>query len=1042
MNKKIITILVLLLTQAVCAFSQHMPLLNVPSPEVAGLGAYGTVPVGLFTGVPDISVPLHEMRVGGQSFPITASYHLASVKPQMQEGCLGLGWSLQTGGYISRSANGLCDEKMHADGYAPGYYAHASQLKGMTNAQFSDATKHIRSNTGANTYYELSADEFSFNFFGYSGTFYYNEDGDWTVISDQDIRVEFNPVDGEGFVDLKGLRPQIKPGSWDLRDTNNRFFNKFALLTPDGCRYEFGGINATEYSIPYYTRNNSDLVATTWQLSKIVTPDKRTVTYNYEATDRICDLKYMPSSKQVTNVLCTAGKSPTTGRNAMTGFLIMPVRLASIETPDENLSFFYFYDLTYGGRFWKDGLGWKENKYQTQNIYLPLETFSYGQFTVFMNANLDFSNSLTLQNSIQASLTHSTLHRISIQSKQDDAHARSVYFDYTFNKRRKLSVIALREGIPELIPSYAFALGVYYLRGYDTPVSAMPDKDPEYKFAYNTENPIPDSYVAPETDYWGYYVGTNISFTAIPDFKKPAPSLKYAQSDVLTEVTYPTGGKNRFEYELNSYSKVVDTTHTKLNTQLGKAGGLRVSAVSRHDRDGNLLDKKKYYYSENKTSGSASSGILREAPVYEISYSAPVKAGISILTQQSEGGYFASVTNMNSPVVGYSCVIEETLDAAGHSEGYIQRRYSNYTADIYGNTHFDEPALYSNTTGESIVKPFTSRSMNRGKLLSEEYYNSTGKLLKKNIQHYKEVNPGMFKCAHQAVAFFCTDYDFFSCGYIGTLTSVYTHSYLPDSIAEIQYPSEGNGPGYESRRTLAYDNHRLLKEEKFLTSRGNNHTVSYTHPADYSNYQWMVDANMLSPVIEKTTAGDGQLQKETYRYQYTGSKHIPYIKSITRSFNGMPDRTDYLVQNTDVYSNPVSVTAKGVNTVYLWSYEGKRLIARIENAAYDRVRTLLGKLPSDFSSAIKPDNDTYQLIEGIRHKLPKSQIFVYKYTPGMQIKSITSPDGQTVFYKHDYLDKLREEYLQEKTSGLYQKKLLNVYDYHYQKPKISIHPIN
>ena len=98
MNKKIITMLALLLVSVLRAFCQPMPLLNVPSPEVAGLGEYGMVPVGLYTGVPDISVPLHEMKVGGNSFSVTASYHLASVKPGMQEGCLGLGWSLQSGG--------------------------------------------------------------------------------------------------------------------------------------------------------------------------------------------------------------------------------------------------------------------------------------------------------------------------------------------------------------------------------------------------------------------------------------------------------------------------------------------------------------------------------------------------------------------------------------------------------------------------------------------------------------------------------------------------------------------------------------------------------------------------------------------------------------------------------------------------------------------------------------------------------------------------------------------------------------------------------
>ncbi len=84
------------------------------------------------------------------------------------------------------------------------------------------------------------------------------------------------------------------------------------------------------------------------------------------------------------------------------------------------------------------------------------------------------------------------------------------------------------------------------------------------------------------------------------------------------------------------------------------------------------------------------------------------------------------------------------------------------------------------------MKPFTSRSVERGKLLSEETYNSGGKLLKKCIQHYKAVNRDDFKTAHQFAVFFCTDLDYetFSYACVGTLTRVYTYSYLPDSIAE------------------------------------------------------------------------------------------------------------------------------------------------------------------------------------------------------------------------------------------------------------------
>ena len=477
----------------------------------------------------------------------------------------------------------------------------------------------------------------------------------------------------------------------------------------------------------------------------------------------------------------------------------------------------------------------------------------------------------------------------------------------------------------------------------------------------------------------------------------------------------------------------MDVTHIQLKKQSGSAGGLRVAAVSRHDRNGVLLDTRKYYYAEDKKAGSASSGILREAPVYGITYTA---SGGVVLEQMSEGGYFASVTNLISPVVGYSCVIEETLDADGHSQGYIKRSYSNYDADLYGDTHFDEPALYSNAGGESAVKPFTSRSVERGKLLSEETYNSGGKLLKKCIQHYKAVNRDDFKTAHQVAVFFCTDLDYetFSYACVGTLTRVYTYSYLPDSIAETVYPSEGTIPGYNTGRTLSYDSHKLLKQEKTLTSKGSSHTVNYTYPADHSNCQWMVDAHLLSPVVEKITVEGEKSLKETYAYGYhpQGSRYMPYLKSVGSLFDGLDSRTDYQVEKTDVYANPVVTVSRGVTSICLWSYEGRQLIARIENAAYDKVMSLLGKSPESFSAADKPDHTTYKLIEGIRHKLPKARVTIYKYTSGMQIDSVTSPDGQSVFYKYDYLGRLREEYFYEKSAGLLQRKLLNTYDYHYQ----------
>ena len=157
--------------------AQEKPVYNVPSPDIASLGTYGSVPVSLFTGTPDISVPLYDLRVGNYTFPITATYHTATVKPHSQPGITGLGWSLHTDGYISRTVHGVYDEKQCSQ-CVHGYYGHAGKMKGMTAERFRQIVRDSTSNDGlTHDWYELAPDEFSFDFCGYSGRFYLNGDG-------------------------------------------------------------------------------------------------------------------------------------------------------------------------------------------------------------------------------------------------------------------------------------------------------------------------------------------------------------------------------------------------------------------------------------------------------------------------------------------------------------------------------------------------------------------------------------------------------------------------------------------------------------------------------------------------------------------------------------------------------------------------------------------------------------------------------------------------------------------------------------------------
>ncbi|MDE6150518.1 MAG: hypothetical protein K2G12_00785, partial [Prevotella sp.] len=79
------------------------------SPQAAALARYGEYPVGHTTGVPDITIPLYEVKVGDYTLPVSISYHASGIKVNDVASTVGLGWSLNAGGVITRTVCGAPD---------------------------------------------------------------------------------------------------------------------------------------------------------------------------------------------------------------------------------------------------------------------------------------------------------------------------------------------------------------------------------------------------------------------------------------------------------------------------------------------------------------------------------------------------------------------------------------------------------------------------------------------------------------------------------------------------------------------------------------------------------------------------------------------------------------------------------------------------------------------------------------------------------------------------------------------------------------------
>ncbi|OEK05798.1 RHS repeat domain-containing protein [Roseivirga misakiensis] len=142
---------------------QEMPNVIPPSPEAASIVGYGNTGVNFYTGSPSLSIPIHTASSKGYSLPVSLSYSgFGGIKVEQIAPWVGLGWSLNAGGVVSRTVRG------RADDLGGGYQALAAlpNLSSSTIALYQDY---------ADGDLDAEPDEYNYNAGGMSGTFYINK---------------------------------------------------------------------------------------------------------------------------------------------------------------------------------------------------------------------------------------------------------------------------------------------------------------------------------------------------------------------------------------------------------------------------------------------------------------------------------------------------------------------------------------------------------------------------------------------------------------------------------------------------------------------------------------------------------------------------------------------------------------------------------------------------------------------------------------------------------------------------------------------------
>ena len=263
--KNYITLLLLLLFP-LYLFSQE-----ITTPEAYSFKEDVFNTLSMYTGTPQISIPIYTIKEKNISIPISMLYvGGAGFKPYDPYSLVGMGWRLNAGGAITRTVNRIPDEYSAYESQEEGY----DYLDGFFS--FSDenvTSEYVRNNvsaiapTGDNHKLlgyvpdcEYSPDVFSFSFLGYSGYFLMDYDGNFHIQSTDIVSVE---------------KVDASFGAGKLYDPLY-----FVLTAKDGTKFTFGSnMNAVEMGND--GANHGLLHMNAWYLTEIQLTNGQTVDFTY-----------------------------------------------------------------------------------------------------------------------------------------------------------------------------------------------------------------------------------------------------------------------------------------------------------------------------------------------------------------------------------------------------------------------------------------------------------------------------------------------------------------------------------------------------------------------------------------------------------------------------------------------------------------------------------------------------------------------------------------------------------------------------------------
>lgn len=826
MRSKLIILLFLITGNILRAYCQEIASpVNIQSPTVSSLIVAPSINVSNNQGTPNISIPLYNTTVKDIGVDFNLSYDASGIRINQHPGIVGLNWNLLCGGVISRSVQGSIDEKElnysnnQWNEKKLGFLYRCGDINDLeediNNQQNFDDKLSILQEYAykANWGYDYEPDIFSFNFMGISGSFYMDNDGEWKVRSDNNVKVYAN----EELIPplFENLAPCPVP---PYQTTCYKTISGFTIIDERGNQYIFGGDqDAIEYSIDFFNQAlGESWIANAWHLKKVIDPNGVVLlNFTYERKNFIASLYYNIYYKEYNaesinftwRIAPECANSTWSGNinSYIAGSLISPVYLTNINSPYNDLDISLGYLESAELQYDKNKLDIKYN--QVANLF---PSGSYGNGVLYF---LEVDNPYIDDNlNYFQNLKWYKLHYISIHSSLN----RRIEFQYDNTSLERLNL----QEIKIFDNTYGYGSPEHY----------------DYIFHYNYDNNSLPPYLSLKEDHWGYNKGTNFNFDLLPlstdHYQERQPSATDCLIGLLDKINWPTKGYTSFEYEPNNYAKYVSDDRSLLINETGLAGGVRIKKIISNDGVSDITKEYKYVTGFNLNHNStASSGILTFKPKYRWD-DWGIRYGIDLNRYYSQDVFSNNSLVPSSNYYGEHLNYSEIVEINGDNS-YTINKYSNFDTEV---SFMDDPPIisFSSSPNSSPFNKYNDNSAFRGKLLKTIDFTDDDKEVQEISytydQYFNGENHNFIVATNSKYFTLCSGSA--ECAYIGSAFKIDYSDYMLINKTVKNF-DDNNQVILTETFDYDYNSNNLLQTETSTNSNGLSSTITYKYPDDY-----------------------------------------------------------------------------------------------------------------------------------------------------------------------------------------------------------------